>query len=446
MLLLKSLQIEQLFGTFDHQIDFSEDDITILLGQNGIGKTAILRLLNMLFNHQLSKLVEIPFRRAVLNFTDGRELHIDILNGSVDKVLDYDINNGGFMEATSCSQIAGNVKDALRNIRGYISENYKNDDDVWIDRNTGECITGEELIWKCHEKHPGWLVDTKDLYPMWLYNIISDLKVNFIQTQRLQTLLVSVIPGRVVSKNIVEYRQTLNIIADDMKYRLEKIQREYGQKAAELDQSYPYRLVDTMKKRDVKKENLFSLEVELEELEKKRERLIKAGLLSKTNWEYRKLNTNTRSPYVIKAISLHVEDTKEKFVLFDEELKRIELFRDLVNSRFLKKLVVVNAYDGIVVESTETGMNIALDRLSSGEQHLLVLYYDMIFRFSTGTLILIDEPEISLHVSWQKRFVSEMMKIMEINSLRAIIATHSPTLIGKYWHLTRELDKDLEES
>lgn len=323
MLSIKSIEIEQLFGTFDHQIDFSEkEDVTILLGQNGIGKSAILRLLNMLFNHQLSKLTDIPFKSAVVKFTDARELHVELLKGSIDNVLDYDINNGNFMEATSCCQIAENVKETLRNVRGYTSENYKNDDDVWIDRKTGECMSAEELVWACQEKHSGWMVDTKDLYPMWLYRIIDDLKVNYIQTQRLQTQVASVVPGRVVSKNIIEYRQTLDIISDEMKSRLERIQREYGQKAAELDQSYPYRLVDNMKERRTGNENLFSLEEELDELGIKRERLMEAGLLNKTKWEYRKLNTNTRSPYVVKAISLYINDTKEKFSLFDNELKK----------------------------------------------------------------------------------------------------------------------------
>ena len=73
----------------------------------------------------------------------------------------------------------------------------------------------------------------------------------------------------------------------------------------------------------------------------------------------------------------------------------------MLNDRLLMKQVVVNATDGISVESTETGLDIPLEKLSSGEQHLLVLYYDMIFRFAKGTLILVDEPEISLHVSWQ---------------------------------------------
>ena len=446
MIELKSIEVEKLFGVFHHQIVFDQQqDVTILLGQNGIGKTAILRLLNMIFNHQLSKLTEIPFESAVLKFSNGQELHITQSKGlaEYDNIQDYDISNGDFMNSTSCSMIAENVKDVLRSIRNYTSENYKNDEDVWIDRKTGEWMSSEELAWRCQEKEPTLLMDSKDIYPVWLYNIIDSIKVSFIQTQRLQTQVASVVPGRVLSKNILEYRSTLKLIADEMKERMVKIQQEYGQKSAELDQSYPYRLVDNMQELVFTKAELMSVESSLEKLEKRRERLMEAGLLKKTEWQPRKLNNPTKSPYVLKAIILYIKDTKVKFELFDEELNKIELFRKMLNDRLLMKQVVVNATDGIAVESTETGFDIPLEKLSSGEQHLLVLYYDMIFRFTEGTLVLVDEPEISLHVSWQKRFVGELIKILEINGMKAIIATHSPSLIGKYWDLTQELDKNI---
>ena len=117
MLTIKSIEIVQLFGTINHQIEFSkEDDITILLGQNGVGKTAILRLVNMLFNHQLSNITEIPFKNAVIIFYEGKELCINLLKGDANNVADYELTNGSFLNSTTCSQISENVKEALRNI------------------------------------------------------------------------------------------------------------------------------------------------------------------------------------------------------------------------------------------------------------------------------------------------------------------------------------------
>jgi len=445
MLSIKSIEIVQLFGTINHKIEFSkDDDITILLGQNGIGKTAILRLINMLFNHQLSNLTDVPFQKATIIFYEGKELHISLTKGDVADVIDYELTNGDSKNSTTCSQIADNVKEALRNIRGYIAPNYRNDEDIWIDKNTGECFTGEELVWKCEEKHPGWLVDLNEIYPLWLHEIIDNLHVSFIHTQRLQTLVATVVPGRVVARSNVEFQSTLKLIADETKERLGRIQQEYGQKAAELEESYPYRLIDNLEEIVFTKSELSSIKSSLDDQEQKRERLREAGLINKSKWGSKSFKTNTRSPYVLKAISMYISDTKEKFAVFNDELERIELFRNLINERFLQKIVVVNSTEGISVQSTRTGVAIPLEKLSSGEQHLLVLYYDMIFRLPEGTLVLVDEPEISLHVSWQKRFVSEMKKIMKVNGMKAIIATHSPTLIGRYWGLTKELDNSIE--
>ncbi len=80
-----------------------------------------------------------------------------------------------------------------------------------------------------------------------------------------------------------------------------------------------------------------------------------------------------------------------------------------------------------------------MSALSSGEQHEVVLLYELLFRFEPDSLVLIDEPEISLHVAWQKKFLEDLAKITELASLDVLIATHPPELIHKRWDLTVEL-------
>ena len=77
--------------------------------------------------------------------------------------------------------------------------------------------------------------------------------------------------------------------------------------------------------------------------------------------------------------------------------------------------------------------------LSSGEQHELVILYELLFRAKSNSLILIDEPELSLHVAWQERFVKDLEETARVSNFRAIIATHSPEIIGDRWDLTVEL-------
>ena len=70
----------------------------------------------------------------------------------------------------------------------------------------------------------------------------------------------------------------------------------------------------------------------------------------------------------------------------------------------------------------------------------------MIANIKDNSILLVDEPEISLHIAWQKRFVSEIKSIIKFRDLHVMIATHSPNLISRYWSLTHELDKDIIEN
>jgi len=48
-------------------------------------------------------------------------------------------------------------------------------------------------------------------------------------------------------------------------------------------------------------------------------------------------------------------------------------------------------------------------------------------------ILLIDEPEISLHVIWQEEFMADLEEIAKVRKQQMIIATHSPQIIGNRW-------------
>ena len=66
---IKEIEIQSLFGYFDHKIPLKENDrITIIHGPNGVGKTTILRLVSDLFKGQFLSLFVTPFDRIVIRF------------------------------------------------------------------------------------------------------------------------------------------------------------------------------------------------------------------------------------------------------------------------------------------------------------------------------------------------------------------------------------------
>jgi predicted ATP-binding protein involved in virulence len=72
-----------------------------------------------------------------------------------------------------------------------------------------------------------------------------------------------------------------------------------------------------------------------------------------------------------------------------------------------------------------------LEESSSGEAHFLSSIIALIANVKNNSLVLIDEPEISLHPNWQKKYMGFLQEIFsEYKSCHFIIATHSHFLIS----------------
>ena len=95
----------------------------------------------------------------------------------------------------------------------------------------------------------------------------------------------------------------------------------------------------------------------------------------------------------------------------------------------------------MVIVDNDTGEKIRLNSLSSGEQEIMVLYYRLLFEIPENTLVLIDEPEISLHIAWQRMFIKYMTKIVNLKNIYAVIATHSAQIVSG----NRDVQYDLGE-
>jgi ABC-type lipoprotein export system ATPase subunit len=77
------------------------------------------------------------------------------------------------------------------------------------------------------------------------------------------------------------------------------------------------------------------------------------------------------------------------------------------------------------------GKIIDFDKLSSGERQLVYIFLKVIRSKHKKSVILMDEPEISLHLNWQENLIDE---IVILNSdAQIIIVTHSPAIVMKGW-------------
>lgn len=146
-----------------------------------------------------------------------------------------------------------------------------------------------------------------------------------------------------------------------------------------------------------------------------------------------------------KALAIYIDDTERKLAVFAELLQKLTLFTGILNERRLTfKRISISKASGFEF-TTGQGKPLSLTELSSGEQQEVVLLYELLFKVQPGTLVLIDEPELSLHVVWQKQFLDDLFNIVALQKINIIVATHSPQIINNHWDLTVDLE-DLHDA
>ncbi len=157
-------------------------------------------------------------------------------------------------------------------------------------------------------------------------------------------------------------------------------------------------------------------------------------------------------------ISSQLHSAADKLVSDHENQKHYRemmLFVEIINERFLFKGFYIGMDDfgedeyGIgkpiaSFYSEGSGRGLPMSQLSSGEQHLLLLYYQLLFEIEPDTLVMIDEPELSMNVVWQRNFLKDLQRIIELRKFDVLIATHSPQIIHDKWdwvvHLGEKVD------
>lgn len=137
--------------------------------------------------------------------------------------------------------------------------------------------------------------------------------------------------------------------------------------------------------------------------------------------------TNHFEKYRSKRLDLLDEGKKEEA---DKIEQNIQLFYEIVNTFFtVSKKQIKFKEQKMFFENGDK--KIELEQLSSGEKQLLIILLNVLLQDKKDFILLMDEPEISLHITWQQMLIE---KILLLNpNCQLIIATHSPSVFGKGW-------------
>lgn len=256
-------------------------------------------------------------------------------------------------------------------------------------------------------------------------------KVIYIEEQRLLQERESVSAlraangARRVGKQLVH---TVESIPRKLQIQMHKVSSEYSSVANELDSTYPERLFNQA---DGIGEEEF--DKKMDAMMKKVEKLNKYGISN-----IKKLQDIKFKQEDARALKVYFDDFDKKYAKYETLIEELDLFTDMVNRRFLFKHLEISAETGTKVVD-DRGEEVNLLKLSSGEKETLVLFYQLLFEVPDGVLLLVDEPEISLHVKWQRMFAEDLHRIVSRKNINVIVATHSAQVING----NREIQIDL---
>lgn len=130
---------------------------------------------------------------------------------------------------------------------------------------------------------------------------------------------------------------------------------------------------------------------------------------------------------IIGVLQSGDEHASEKAAEISKPKKR---FQDIIDELFAdtgKKIIRTENE----IQFTQIGDRLLPYQLSSGEKQMLVILLTVLTQDQQPTVLFMDEPEVSLHVEWQKRLID---LILELNpNLQIILTTHSPAVIMNGW-------------
>ena len=105
-------------------------------------------------------------------------------------------------------------------------------------------------------------------------------------------------------------------------------------------------------------------------------------------------------------------------------------FHDTIDSLFSETMKTIDRTSNELT-FLQYGERLSPYRLSSGEKQMLIILLTVLLQNNQPYVLLMDEPEASLHIEWQQRLVTIIRK-MNPNA-QIILTTHSPALIMDGW-------------
>lgn len=404
--MLKSFKIYGLYGLFSYELSFKKG-VFIISGPNGFGKTTILRCIDSIYSGDFWSFFFLKFDYINLEFDDDKRLE-----------LQRTVNNKNVLFGESKREVTvrliffGNDNNEsflinqhyISRLIRYQTRRDPSDPEEFLESNYS--LFEDEMIQNAMPK---------------LLEYLHGKNCIFVGSQRL-------IYGRLDYRgNQTGIAYTIDDVNEQIKKTYLNAHNAFSKKAQTIDGTFIERLSKSINTQESLKQK------------------VSASELQKQITKYRKyhiveeMNVEVQLPESFNVVKdMYLADIQSKLASLEAYYEQLSTFDGFVTGQGLSYKRIELNESGIKVLS-DVDDDIPLKRLSSGEQNLMILAYHLIFETSENDVLLVDEPENSLHMSWLENLLEEYIRIAKLSGIQVIIATHSPTFIGSRYKMVYDL-------
>jgi predicted ATP-dependent endonuclease of OLD family len=428
MLKLKSIEIKGIWGYRTIKTDFREDT-NIFIGNNGTGKTAFLNIIEAILTVDLEQIYLSVFNEVTIYMggdNNSRKLNIIkkmySFNGFV---IEYKVGRRKFtipfvrdLDFRNTSRVHPQIRDILKALKEELAI-FLNI--CWLSVYR-EIPTPEDNDYSANRD-----TKVKNTIDQRLYDLMRRLTVYQLQLESEASKLSSEFKELVFESMLykpefdeINLQNLKPVNPEDIKRKLNKAYKDLGMSSREtLDKITTH----------TNKIGLAISKIEKWKADNS------AGLLVN---DVTPLSLLNRTLSIIE-ISTRIEvKKKEIFKPIDTYLR---ILKDFVPEKTFKldtessgELTVfcykTKENETTIPSPAPAPSPLPIKFLSSGEKQLIILLTETLLQKNAGYIFIADEPELSLHISWQRKILSAIRELNE--NAQIIVATHSPEIAGQW--------------
>lgn len=432
---ISSVELKGIHKRYDLNITFNKS-LNILYGQNGTGKSTLIHIIANIANCDFIRFAFLDFEKIKLTYSNKAFIIVQQYERDNDTVISIETQSG--------SKFSFTKRDAYEDVREYEDERYLREFTPELTTKIREFVKENNI----HQINTSYFPAFRTMIEAWSSQ--RDARKVHINRRAIELYTKQ---ATMFARNLFgQFLPAINYPSPiDIEYNLRDEIRDCQIRIARYESSV---FSDSFVK-------VFSALLEGSNVETSADELLaeishltaesnnnKLGDFEENSNTYRELQrlvTQSSKSGELKssasgALTVYRNALRERQTYQQEAFQSIDSYFDVVNS-FLEKKELAYALDKnrriprIGLKFPDDSWS-SIKVMSSGERQLLTMLY-AVNRMSGNSAVLIDEPEISLHIDWQEDLLQKMME--QLGNRQIIVCTHSPAIASDFDEYMKEV-------